>query len=186
MKKTKTIFTVLLILILAACKTTPKSKAKVTLNGMIYDTQNKPVVNYTILIDGLYKCQSDISGRFILKDISKGEHIISGYGDRYLDIYEQTVIYDKAQILYIRVPSVETKLKEAYSYLEQEHLEKSEECIKEILASNEDNTDALFFMGVIKLRQGSKEESLVYLEKLKEKKEVSKYVQELEKIIAEN
>ena len=81
---------------------------------------------------------------------------------------------------------METKLKEAYSYLEQGLLEKSEECINEILSSNEDNTDALFFMGVIKLRQGSKEESLVYLEKLKEKKEVSKYVQELEKIIAEN
>ena len=168
-----------------ACKSADPSKAPVTLNGMIYDTQNRPVVNYTICVDGEYKCQSDISGRFVLKDIQKGEHVITGSGDSYLDINENAVIYDKAQILYIRVPSVESKLKEAFSYLEEDLFEKAEESIGEILLSDEDNTDALFFMCVVKLRQVKREESLDYLEKLKEKKEGSKYVSELEKIISE-
>ncbi|MBO4640449.1 MAG: hypothetical protein J5710_11890 [Treponema sp.] len=186
MKKFLISITVLLIFFSTACKSVDLAKAPVTLNGMIYDNQNKPVVNYTICVDGVYCCQSDISGRFVLKDVPKGEHVITGYGDRYLNIKETTVIYDKAQILYIRVLTVEAKLNEAFMYLEQSFFEKAEESVREILLCDEDNTEALFFMTVIKYQEGRIEESLLLLEQLRQKKEGGKYVNGLEKIITEN
>lgn len=186
MRKKLALMAAVTALFFCACKSINPAKDPVTLNGMIYDTQNRPVVNYTIYIDGEYKCQSDISGRFILKDVAKGIHFITGEGDSYLNINEEVVIYDKAQILYVRVPSVSAKLKEAYTYLEQGLFEKAEESIGEILSCDDGNTDAILFMSVIKLRQDKKDESLGYLERLKKKKEGSKYVTELEKLILEN
>ena len=176
----------LLLFLAAGCKTVPQTKSLISLNGMIYDTDNRPVANYGILIDGIPECASDIGGRFEIKNIVKGEHIITGRGNGYLDIKEKVVIRDKAQIVYIRVPSVETKLKEAFSLIKQGMYEQAESCIQEILACDSDNHEALFFMCAIKYLEQDTEGYQSFLKKLKKQKEGRNYVTELEKIIAGN
>ena len=144
-------------LIFNGCKSIPGEKEKINLNGMIYDTDNKPVVNYRIFIDGKGVSSSDIGGRFVIKNISKGEHVFSGYAEGYLSVEEKVVVYDKAQILYIRIPTIESKYEAAFEYIKKEEFEKAEKAVNEVLESDSGNETALYFMSVI--------------EKLKERKE---------------
>lgn len=157
----KKVFTVIMsfiffITVLSGCKSVPGEKDKITLNGMIYDTDNKPVANYRILIDGKGVCTSDIGGRFVIKNIRKGEHVFSGFAEGYLCVEEKVVVYDKAQILYIRIPTIESKFQTAFEHIKKEEFEKAEKDISEVLESDGENETALYFMSVI--------------EKLKEKK----------------
>ena len=177
---------ILFFMFIYGCKSTPKDKTDITVNGMIYDTDNRPVVNYLIFIDGQAYGISDIGGRFTLKKVSKGKHLLSGNGTGYLSISQEINILDKSQILYLRVPSVESRFKEAYFFITQEEYSKAEECIKDILLSESENSDALFFMSLIKHLQGDKEQSLEYINRFREKEENSKYAEELEKLILEN
>ena len=172
------------VFFVTGCSGVPKSGEKIMLNGMIYDTQNRPVVNYMVLIDGKYAASSDIGGRFVIKSISKGEHVFSGNGSGYLSIEEKVTVYDKSQILYIRVPSVEARLREAYSLLEEKRYEKAEAVIEDVMESGGENEDSLFFMCVIKHLRGMDSQALIYLEKLK-KTGGGRYVEELEKILCE-
>lgn len=147
-----------IIVLLAGCRSVPGSREKITLNGMIYDTDNRPVVNYRIRIDGRGVCTSDIGGRFLIKKIRKGEHVFSGYGEGYLKIEEKIVVYDKAQILYIRVPAVDAKFREAFASIKKREYEAAQKTINEILESDKDNEDALYFIEVIeKLRRKHEE-----------------------------
>lgn len=145
----------LTVILLAACKSTQSSKAEViALNGMIYDTSNRPVVNYTIFIDGKKECVTDIGGRFYIKKISRDIHDLYGEGEGYLNIRQKITVTDKSQVLYIRLPSVEDKLKQALDFLDRGELEEAERCVEEILESDENNSDALFFKAALCLLQG--------------------------------
>lgn len=145
---------IVLTLVFSACAGVPGEKEKLDLNGMVYDTDNRPVVNYRIFIDGKGECTSDIGGRFLIKGVQKGEHDFSGYGEGYLSIEEKIVVYDKSQILYIRVPSIESRFYEAFEFIKQKEYEKAEKAVQEVLETDEKNEDALYFLKTIeKLRR---------------------------------
>lgn len=145
-------------LFLTGCKSTPLGKEKVDINGMVYDTDNKPVVNYTIYIDGNAFCTSDIGGRFVLKGIEKGSHIFWGKGEGYLGIEKEIVIYDKSQILYIRIPTIDSVFSEAFEHIKKDDFTKAEKLINEVLESDSDNEDALYFLKTIKKLAGEEDE----------------------------
>lgn len=168
---------------LCSCKTVPKNNQKITLNGMVYDSENKPAVNYQIYLNGKCVATSDIGGRFSIDDIKIGSYKFLGKGDGYLDIEENIEVYDKNQILYLRVPSIESKFQEAYSYLIEQKLSQAELCIMEILENNNKNSTALYFMGIIEYLKNNTEESRKYIEKIKILGGESLYVSEFEKIL---
>ena len=138
-------------LFLAGCKTVPGEKEKIDINGMVYDTQNRPVVNYRIYIDGNGVSTSDIGGRFYVSRIQKGEHVFSGRGEGYLNVEEKIVVYDKAQILYIRVPSIESMFESAFVNIKNGEYEKAEEIINEVLETDKNNEDANYFIKTIEI-----------------------------------
>lgn len=154
----------------SACNSVPSRHGRVDINGMVYDTENRPVANYAVVIDGWGKCASDMGGRFVINGIRKGEHVFSGYGDGYLSVKEKITIYDKAQILYIRVPSVEAKFKEAFELITKKEYEEAEEVINEVLEYGGESDDALFFMSVIMKLEGNDEESENYLKMMNSKR----------------
>ena len=148
----------LTVILLAACKSMQSSRAEIiALNGMIYDTSNRPVVNYTIFIDGKKECVTDIGGRFYIKKITRDVHDLYGEGEGYLNIRQKITVTDKSQVLYIRLPSVEDKLNQALDCLDRGELEEAERCVEEILESDENNRDALFFKAALCLLQGKEE-----------------------------
>ena len=82
--------------------------------------------------------------------------MFSGFAEGYLCVEEKVVVYDKAQILYIRIPTIESKFQSAFEHIKKDEFEKAEKDISEVLESDGENETALYFMSVI--------------EKLKEKK----------------
>lgn len=171
-------------LLLCSCSSVPSAHEKYLLNGMVYDSENRPAVNYKIYLDEKLAAISDIGGRFAVKNVKRGEHNLSGEGNGYLKINEKIQVYDKNQIVYIRVPAVETKFKEAFEYIKNGKYEKAEECINEVLECKGDNLEAVYFLCVINYLNGKTEESKKLLEEIKEKGGESNYVYELEKIVS--
>ena len=147
----KKIFLLLIftVVILSGCKSVPGADEKIDINGMIYDTGNRPVANYRIYIDGKGECTSDIGGRFVISGIKKGEHVFSGFCEGYLGIEKKITVYDRSQILYIRVPSVESCFSQAFDFIKKGRLEEAEHLIREVLESDGENEDALYFMKTI-------------------------------------
>lgn len=153
------ILIILVQMYVAACAGVPGEKEKIDLNGMVYDTQNRPVVNFRIYIDGKGECVSDIGGRFLLKGIRKGEHVFSGFGEGYLGIEEKIVVYDKSQILYIRIPSIDTNFERAFELIKKGDYDGSEKLVREVLECDGENEDALYFLEIIeKLRSRNEKE----------------------------
>ena len=177
---------VVMSMFFTGCNSLPESREKINLNGMVYDTDNRPAVNYGIYIDGKGMCVSDIGGRFVIEGIKKGVHVLTGKGNGYLDIREEVTVQDKEQILYIRVPSVESRFQKAFSFIEGGSYDMAEECIREVLECDKENRNALFFMSVISYLKGEGEKALEYLKKISEKGGGGCYEDELEKIISEN
>ena len=183
MKGTKGIFlAAVTVLFLCACKSMGVKPEKIGLNGMVYDTSNRPVVNYTIFIDGKKECVTDIGGRFYIKSITRSVHDLKGEGEGYLSVSQKITVTDKSQVLYIRIPSVEEKLDEALGFLTRNDIEQAEKCIEEVLDSDGQNSDALFFKAALCLLKGNKEEADSLLEKLKEKGGSVRYEDELKKL----
>ena len=157
-------------LFFSGCNSVPSRHGRVELNGMVYDTENRPVANYAVVIDGWGQCTSDMGGRFVINGIKKGEHVFSGYGDGYLSVKEKITVYDKSQILYIRVPSVETKFKEAFELIRKKEYEEAEQVIQEVFEYGGECDDAYFFMSVIMKLEGNEEESERYLQEMNSKR----------------
>lgn len=181
MKKSMLILSICLLLF--GCRSVPKAHEKITLNGMVYDTENRPAVNYNIYINDDFASISDIGGRFSIKALKHGTYKISGYGEGYLKIEEEIQVYDKNQIVYIRIPTIDSKFREAFTLLKENKIEKATKIINEIIESNPDNFEALFFLSVINYLDNKYECSVEYLKQLEAKGEKSFYVEELQKFI---
>ena len=151
MGKSKYMFFVILITLIFSnsCKTVPRERELIDVQGMIYDTENRPVVNYRIFIDSKYVAITDIGGRFTLSNVKVGVYKFWGSGDGYLNIEDEIKIIDKTQIIYLRIPAVESKFKEAYESLKNNQLDDARKCITDILKTDEMNNDALYFMSII-------------------------------------
>lgn len=186
MKKVTLIMISVILIALCSCSSIPKNNEKITVNGMIYDTENRPAVNYKIYLDGKYAAITDIGGRFTLNNIKCGQYDFTGNGIGYLNMKDSVEVFDKGQILYIRVPTVESKFQEAYTLINQHKYTQAELCIQEVLDTEACNSTALFFMSVIEYLEGDIESSKEYKEQLLKSGEDTDYVHKLEKIISDN
>ena len=183
MKALKVLFiTAVTVSVLFSCKSTGVKADKIGLNGMVYDTSNTPVVNYTVYIDGKALCVTDIGGRFYIKKITRGVHDFYGEGEGYLDIHQTITVTDQSQVLYIRIPSVEDRLNQALECLASEEFTQAQKYIEEILESDENNCDALFFKAALCLLQGNEQEAEEIFKTLKDKGGDGKYENELKKL----
>lgn len=186
MKKVFGVIIAGMIITLFGCKSVPGNNGEITVNGMVYDTENSPAVDYRIYLNGNYAAVTDIGGRFTLNNIRYGQYDLTGNGTGYLNMSDSIAVFDKSQIIYIRVPSIESKFQEAYTLINQHKYSQAESCINEILDTEASNYTALFFMSVIKYLEGDIESSSGYKDTLKTLGEDIDYVEKLEKIISNN
>lgn len=169
-------------LLFVSCKSIPEKKGKLTINGMIYDTENRPAVNYEIYLNGKYQAVTDIGGRFTLKDIKPGLYEFEGKGNGYLGVTDQLDIYDRSQIIYLRIPTVESKYKEAYEFLQELKIDSAKRSIEEVLTCYANDATALFFMSVIEYMNNNKENCQYYLDLINLNGDGSLYVEEMHNI----
>jgi len=76
-----------------------------TLQGMIYDYENRPAGGYIVTIDADRQASTDINGRFMIPGIPFGTHTLSGEGPNHCPLVKAVDFADKTQIFYFRIPS---------------------------------------------------------------------------------
>lgn len=162
------IVAVLLLVLLAGCRSIPGEGEKITLRGMVYDRSNRPVGNYTISVDGKPRGITDIGGRFTLEDVERGTRVLAGQGQGYCSFNDMVEVVDSRQVLYIRVPTTVQMLEEALVHGKEGKLEEALACVEDVLVAEEGNGEALFCKAVLLHLAGRHQESLGILESLDE------------------
>lgn len=162
------IVAVLLLVLLAGCRSIPGEGEKITLRGMVYDRSNRPVGNYTISVDGKPRGITDIGGRFTLEDVERGTRVLAGQGQGYCSFNDMVEVVDSRQVLYIRVPTTTQMLEKALVHGKEGKLEEALACVEDVLAAEEGNREALFCKAVLLHLAGRHQESLGILESLDE------------------
>jgi hypothetical protein len=90
--------------------------------GMVYDHDQKPCPAAAVRVDGEERAQTDINGRFVIVDLSRGEHWIGVRKQGYEDLELSVQFLNRDQILYLRVISLRQLLEQAETALEKKKL----------------------------------------------------------------
>lgn len=117
-------FILILLTFFCSCATTNfQSGTKSVLQGMVYDTENKPIAGYELILNDSKKTYTDINGRFSFLQIKPGLYSIKGKGANYVSIEQSYNYTDKTGILYISVPSLDRVYIQVDKNLEKNNIE---------------------------------------------------------------
>ena len=107
--KTREAFCMCAALLLATCTTQGKrgeiSFPPAPLYGMVYDADNQPCAGVQVGVDGSAGPQTDIRGRFILPEISRGEHTVSAKKSGYETLLVGISFLNRTDVLHLRMTS---------------------------------------------------------------------------------
>jgi tetratricopeptide (TPR) repeat protein len=92
---------------------------KSALFGMIYDDDNQPCAGAELKIDGRRGPITDIRGRFVLPDLSRGKHVLTARKEGYEDLTASFDFLNKTDVLYLRIVSFGQLLSKAEKALEE-------------------------------------------------------------------
>lgn len=155
---------ILLIFILASCSTVKEedvlSFEKSSLFGMIYDYDNCPVPAAEITVDGDKVPATDINGRFIIPNLTRGSHLIVVKKDGYEEFSERIDFLNKTQVLYLKIPSVKQLIDIMDSAIESMEWSLAEETIKRIETVDENDAIFIYFKTVFLYRTKCYEEAV--------------------------
>ncbi len=110
------------LFILAGCMSQqvkdPRGFDVAPLFGMIYGYDNQPVAGVRISVDGKPGPQSDLMGRFVFPDLSRGEHSIIARKSGYETISISLKFLNQTQVLYLQMYSLAQLLDLAEKHIE--------------------------------------------------------------------
>ncbi len=92
---------------------------KAALFGMIYDDDNQPCAGAALTIDGKKGQITDIRGRFVLPDLSRGKHVLIARKEGYEDLTSAFEFLNKTDVVYLRIVSFSQLLSKAERTLEE-------------------------------------------------------------------
>jgi tetratricopeptide (TPR) repeat protein len=107
--KTREAFCVCAALLLITCRTQSKrgevSFPSAPLYGMIYDADNQPCAGVQLGVDGSAGPQTDIRGRFIVPELSRGGHTISAKKSGYETLLVSISFLNRTDVLHLHMTS---------------------------------------------------------------------------------
>jgi hypothetical protein len=110
-------------LIVSSCATfgtaDPAEFDAAPLLGMVYDTVNQPVAGATVTVGQEPAGMTDIGGRFVLAELSRGEHEVAIQKTGYETTAVRVSFLNRTQVLYVKLVSFDTLLERAESALDR-------------------------------------------------------------------
>lgn len=158
----RNIATIISSFLLISCNTLKYEK--ISINGMVYDFSNRPVSNYSIIIDDEPSSITDINGRFAISKIKRGNYKIRGTGKEYEEYQSEISIYAPDQIIYIRVPSYKQLIELADNALMNNQIRDANSYILRAYDIGIINTELLFYAAIVKFRMNDYSGAIYYLE----------------------
>ncbi len=139
----KTVFLLLVSLVLISCRTMNNSKpeqfTEAPLFGMIYDSNSSPAAGAKVILDGKDSAMSDINGRFLLYNVSRGPHILVIQKQGFEETRTAFNFTDRGQVLYSKLISDEYILDRLESDLKSNQMEEAASLLKRAQAVNREN-----------------------------------------------
>lgn len=183
MKRFLFVLSVFIISLLSGCKTLPRQTETISVFGMVYDSDNRPVGNYEIYENEKLLAISDIGGRFQIKSVKRGNLVLNGKGYGYAPVEELVNVTDETQVIYFHVKTISSVLEDIYSLFENEWYEEALNEAEKVYIGNEDNSDISYILALCLYKTGQSDKALEMIKKLKKMKIDPQYVRELEENI---
>jgi len=134
--------------------------------GMIYDNDNQPCSGVAIAVDGNESSVSDINGRFIIADLTRGTHKITAVKDGYEALEISIEFLNKSQVLYLRNISFDQLLAKAEQALEREDVQAAEQLLQRARSIRASDPVLEFLTAVYYRRTSSYEEAIATLKSM--------------------
>jgi hypothetical protein len=139
---------------------------KAPLFGMVYDERNEPCAGARLEIDGSPGPTTDLSGRFTVRELGRGPHrvVVAKAGFERLEVGFD--FYDKNQVLYLKVVSMEELLNRIEAALADRKLAEAESLVTRAEAVSPGQTDVRYLKAVLLLRSGDPQRAAQLLEQM--------------------
>jgi len=164
----KLLFCFLITVVFISCQT-GKPLGRITddtfMYAMIYDNDNTPVNAVTVFINGIRKGESDIQGRFILDNMTKGEYTIRLVKRGY-ETFEERFHFDPLLVLYFKIINTQQLVTLAEAAMDTGDYNTAQGFINRALAIEPNRPDILFLSGVNHYLQGQRTQAIRILENL--------------------
>lgn len=139
---------------------------KAPLFGMVYDDRNEPCQGALIRVDGSAGPNTDLSGRFVLPELARGAHTIAVEKASFERLEAAVDFFDKSQVLYLKVISLDQLLDKLADALAQRRLADAGDLVARAEGVNRAHTDVRYLKAVYLLRSGESRQAADLLERL--------------------
>jgi len=158
------IFCIFLLLLVASCKTLKKDDlmefGSAPLLGMVYDYDNQPCQDTQIVIDNEEETISDINGRFIFNNLSRGEHYIVAKKKGYETLSFSFRFVNRSQVLYLKMISFHQLLREIENAIENSNWVDAESFIRRAEALKKNDPVQQYLKAIYFNETGNPEEAV--------------------------
>jgi tetratricopeptide (TPR) repeat protein len=134
------------------------------LYGMIYDFENRPCSDASVVVDGREGPRSDINGRFVTHPLSKGEHLITISKEGYETVSLAFDFTRKSQVLYVRIISFGQLLKELEIAIENGEWVEADTLIERAEQIKNDDSVEQYLKALLFNSRGSSERAIGILQ----------------------
>jgi tetratricopeptide (TPR) repeat protein len=139
---------------------------KAPLYGMVYDDRNEPCQGALIHVDGSAGPRADLSGRFVVPDLARGTHGIAVEKAGFERLETTVDFFDKSQVLYLKVISLDQLLGRIEDALAQRRLTDAGALVARAEAVDGAHTDVRYLKAVYLLKSGEPRRAADLLEQL--------------------
>jgi tetratricopeptide (TPR) repeat protein len=168
------------VLLLISCASQDKvdiiSFVSAPLFGMIYDDDNQPCANAKLIIDGQQGPVTDIRGRFLLPDLSRGGHTLVVQKEGFEELTVNFEFLNKTDVLYLKTISFPQLLKMAERALEDRKWAEADAYLVRAEKLNPGDTVFLYLRAVQAYKTEKFPEAVGYLNAIIEKGARDAYV----------
>ncbi len=127
---------------------------KAPLFGMVYDDRNEPCQGALISVDGSAGPRTDLSGRFVVAALPRGAHGIVVEKPGFERLEAAVDFFDKSQVLYLKVISLDQLLLRLEDALAQRRLGDAAALLARAEAVSSTHTDVRYLKAVYLLKSG--------------------------------
>ena len=155
------------LLLAASCATQkeadPLSFDKAPLLGMIYDADNQPCAGVQLAVDGTDGPMSDIRGRFVVPDLSRGRHAVEARKSGFESLSVPVAFLNKTDVLHLQMTSFDQLLAMAQTALADKRWSDGEEYLRRAEKLNPTDAILRYLFAVHAYRTGAFPTAVDYL-----------------------
>ncbi|MBN1697772.1 MAG: hypothetical protein JW881_09675 [Spirochaetales bacterium] len=160
------IFLLSLLVILNGCPSGPPvadNFISSPLNGKIFDHDNLPCGDVVITVDNFTKVKSDINGRFVIPDLTRGTHQLVCRKESYEEITIDYNFLNQNDVLWIKMISLEQLIRQIDDKFFNNKWDETNDLFERAAKIDPDDPVLLYLTSVLYLHNGWVENALEVL-----------------------